>query len=187
MKSCSPSALSLHSTIGEFPQWARPVKSKKKDPLETGNTLGNKTTAVHQFNSIQFNSRWYDTTVAGYCHNHRDSQHPAPSTQHPAQPQLQPIMRSTSILRSIMNNNKTSYYEPHTYRMSPALLRARQPYFVKNMIGLAILMAVPVGIYAYTYNFLNQDDFDDIPIPPLDDETIKKLQKEYEEEKKSII
>jgi cytochrome c oxidase assembly factor 3 len=114
---------------------------------------------------------------------------PQPQTQHnhPAQPQPQPTMRSTSILRSIMNNNKTSYYEPHTYRMSPALLRARQPYFVKNMIGLAILMAVPVGIYAYTYNFLNQDDFDDIPIPPLDDETIKKLQKEYEEEKKSII
>ncbi|GMM48927.1 Coa3 protein [Pichia kluyveri] len=76
-----------------------------------------------------------------------------------------------------------NYYDPHTYRMSPALLRARQPYFVRNMIGLAVLIAVPVSIYTYTYRFLNQDDFDDIPIPPLDDATIKKLQAEYEHEK----
>jgi len=68
--------------------------------------------------------------------------------------------------------------------MSPALLRARKPYFVKNMIGLAVLLAVPVAIYSYTYNYLNQDDFDDIPIPPLDEETIKQLQKEYQNEKK---
>ena len=51
------------------------------------------------------------------------------------------------------------------------------------MIGLAVLIAVPVSIYTYTYRFLNQDDFDDIPIPPLDDATIKKLQAEYEHEK----
>lgn len=94
-------------------------------------------------------------------------------------------MRFTSVARNMLNNH--GYYEPHTYRMSPALLRARQPYFVKNMIGLAILLAIPVGIYTYTYNFLNQDDFDDIPIPPLDEETIHQLQKEYEEEKKSAL
>lgn len=94
-------------------------------------------------------------------------------------------MRITSIARNMLNNK--GYYEPHSYRMSPALLRARQPYFVKNMIGLAILLSIPTGIYLYTYNFLNQDDFDDIPIPPLDEETIKQLQKEYEEEKKSAL
>lgn len=65
------------------------------------------------------------------------------------------------------------------------MLRARQPYFVRNMIGLVVLLAIPAGIYAYTFNFLNQDDFEDIPIPPLDDATIKQLQKEYEQEKKS--
>lgn len=94
-------------------------------------------------------------------------------------------MHFTSIARSMLNNN--GYYEPHTYRMSPALLRARRPYFVKNMIGLVILVTIPVGIFTYTYNFLNQDDFDDIPIPPLDEDTIKQLQKEYEEEKKSAL
>lgn len=94
-------------------------------------------------------------------------------------------MHFTSIARSMLNNN--GYYEPHTYRMSPALLRARRPYFVKNMIGLVILVTIPIGIFTYTYNFLNQDDFDDIPIPPLDEETIKQLQKEYEEEKKSEL
>lgn len=91
-------------------------------------------------------------------------------------------MRPSTLVHNLMNNN--GYYEKHTYRMSPALLRARQPYFVKNMIGLVILVAIPVGIFTYTYNFLNQDDFDDIPIPPLDEDTIKQLQKEYEEEKK---
>ncbi|OUT22333.1 hypothetical protein CAS74_002049 [Pichia kudriavzevii] len=90
-------------------------------------------------------------------------------------------MHPSSLARNMMSNK--GYYEPHTYRMSPAMLRARQPYFVKNMIGLAVLVAIPVGIYMYTYNFLNQDDFDDIPIPPLDEETIKELQREYAETK----
>lgn len=92
-------------------------------------------------------------------------------------------MRLSRVLRLIDNNK--GYYEPHTYRMSPALLRARQPYFVKNMIGLVVLSAIPISIFMYTYNYLNQDDFDEIPIPPLDEETIKELQKEYEAEKKA--
>lgn len=92
-------------------------------------------------------------------------------------------MRFSTPLRQLMGNH--GYYQPHTYRMSPGMLRARQPYFVKNMVGLAILLAVPVGIYIYTFNFLNDDDFDDIPIPPLDEETIKQLQQEYESEKKN--
>lgn len=82
-----------------------------------------------------------------------------------------------------MGNN--GYYEAHTYRMSPAMLRARQPYFFRNMVGLAILSAIPIGIYLYTFNFLNQDDFEDIPIPPLDEATIKELQKEYEQQKEA--
>jgi cytochrome c oxidase assembly factor 3 len=94
-------------------------------------------------------------------------------------------MRPSTILQSLSNNN--GYYQQHTYRMSPAMLRARQPYFVKNMIGLAILIAIPIGIYSYTYNFLNQDEFDDIPIPPLDEDTIKQLQEEYEKEKKKVL
>ncbi|KAG0681079.1 Cytochrome c oxidase assembly factor 3, mitochondrial [Pichia californica] len=68
--------------------------------------------------------------------------------------------------------------------MSPALLRARRPYFVKNMIGLVVLTIIPASIFMYTFKFLNKDDFDDIPIPPLDEETIQQLQKEYEAEKK---
>ncbi|GMM29449.1 Coa3 protein [Martiniozyma asiatica (nom. inval.)] len=88
-------------------------------------------------------------------------------------------MRSTSTLRQLFSSK--GYYDPQTHLMSPAMLRARQPYVVKNVIGLAIFTAIPIGIYLYTYSFLNQDDFDDIPIPPLDEETIKQLQKEYAE------
>lgn len=94
-------------------------------------------------------------------------------------------MHASAIAHNMLNNK--GYYQQHTYRMSPAMLRARQPYFVKNMIGLAVLLAVPFGIYTYTFNFLNQDEFDDIPIPPLDDKTIHQLQQEYEAEKKSGI
>lgn len=91
-------------------------------------------------------------------------------------------MRFTQTARNLFNNN--GYYDKNTFRMSPAMVRARQPYVVKNMVGLVLLSAVPLSIYFYTYSFLAQDDFEDIPIPPLDDATVKQLQKEYEESKK---
>ncbi|QEL61771.1 hypothetical protein SBP28_003778 [Candidozyma auris] len=49
-----------------------------------------------------------------------------------------------------------------------------------NLFALGIVGAIPLGVYAYTWRVLNQDDFADIPIPPISDEELAKLKKEYE-------
>lgn len=64
--------------------------------------------------------------------------------------------------------------------MTPALYRVRQPFFKKNMIGLAVFLAVPLAVYWYTWHTLSKDEFGDIPIPPLSDAEIEKLKKEYD-------
>ncbi|KXX77439.1 Cytochrome c oxidase assembly factor 3, mitochondrial [Madurella mycetomatis] len=61
-------------------------------------------------------------------------------------------------------------FQPSTYydrrhRQSPALIRARRPYLVKNAaLGLA-LATISVGIYAYTINAIGQDEFEDVKVP----------------------
>lgn len=67
--------------------------------------------------------------------------------------------------------------------MTPALYRVRAPFFWKNMVGLAVCSAIPLGVYIYTWNVLSQDEFADIPIPPISDSDLSKLQKEYAEKK----
>ncbi|KAI4946881.1 hypothetical protein J4E91_007053 [Alternaria rosae] len=55
-------------------------------------------------------------------------------------------------------------------RASPALLRTRAPYLIKNTItGFAICTLV-IGIYTYTINAISQDEFEDVIVPdkPLD-------------------
>lgn len=69
--------------------------------------------------------------------------------------------------------------------MTPALLRVRAPYFWRNTIGLFLVGAIPLGVYGYTWNFLSQDELSDIPIPPISDEELAKLKKDYENKKKS--
>lgn len=69
--------------------------------------------------------------------------------------------------------------------MTPAMIRARAPFFKKNLAGLALLVGVTGGIYVYTYRFLNKDnDFADVPIPPIDEKELAQLKKEYEQHKK---
>lgn len=63
--------------------------------------------------------------------------------------------------------------------MSPALYRVRAPYFWRNFAGFLLVSAVPLGVYMYTWNMLSQDEFADIPIPPITDEELAKLKKEY--------
>ncbi|KAL3232719.1 Cytochrome c oxidase assembly factor 3, mitochondrial [Nakaseomyces bracarensis] len=78
------------------------------------------------------------------------------------------------------------YQDPRTWKMTPAMIRARQPFFKGNMLGLFSLLAVTGGIYVYTYKFLHKDnDFDDVPIPPIDPTELEQLKKEYEEHKKN--
>ena len=70
--------------------------------------------------------------------------------------------------------------------MTPAMIRARRPFFFKNFIGLGILLSITGGIYVYTHSFLNRDnDFSDVPIPPIDAKELEKLKKEYEQHKKN--
>ncbi len=63
------------------------------------------------------------------------------------------------------------------------MLRARRPYFWGNLLTFGVLLTVPIGVYYYTFHLLHKDDFEDIPVPPLDDAQVKELQKEYREEK----
>ncbi|KAI9702061.1 MAG: hypothetical protein M1836_001405 [Candelina mexicana] len=59
---------------------------------------------------------------------------------------------------------RSSYYDKH-YRQSPALIRARQPYLVKNALtGMAIFGFV-ISVYAFTIKAVAQDDFEDVAIP----------------------
>ncbi|CAG97867.1 Coa3p [Kluyveromyces lactis] len=78
-----------------------------------------------------------------------------------------------------------SPYQDHkTWKMTPAMIRARQPFFKKNLMGLVILLGVTGTIYTYTYKMLNKDsDFADVPIPPIDEKELEQLKKEYELEK----
>lgn len=76
------------------------------------------------------------------------------------------------------------YQDRRTWKMTPAMIRARKPFFKGNMLGLSILLGVTASIYTYTYKFLNKDnDFADVPIPPIDEKELEQLKKEYELEK----
>ncbi|CAF9920120.1 hypothetical protein IMSHALPRED_004820 [Imshaugia aleurites] len=59
---------------------------------------------------------------------------------------------------------RSSYYDKH-YRQSPALIRARQPYLVRNIFTGLGLCAFTIGVYSWTINAVAQDDFSDVPIP----------------------
>lgn len=50
-------------------------------------------------------------------------------------------------------------------------------------MGLFVVSAIPLGVYIYTWNVLSKDEFADIPIPPISDEELAKLKKEYEQNK----
>jgi len=67
--------------------------------------------------------------------------------------------------------------------MTPAMIRARQPYFWKNAATFVALSSITVGIYLYAYSFLGDDDFADVPVPPVSEAELAKLKKEYEASK----
>ncbi|KAF2196570.1 hypothetical protein GQ43DRAFT_251034 [Delitschia confertaspora ATCC 74209] len=67
---------------------------------------------------------------------------------------------------------RSTYYDEQM-RASPALLRARAPYLIKNTIMGTAICAMVVGIYAYTIHVISQDEFEDVIVP---DEPIKRTQ-----------
>ncbi|KAF2467505.1 uncharacterized protein BDR25DRAFT_305540 [Lindgomyces ingoldianus] len=64
---------------------------------------------------------------------------------------------------------RSTYYDAQM-RASPALLRARAPYLVKNTITGIAICGVAIGIYSYTIRVISQDEFDDVIVP---DEPVK--------------
>ncbi|MCJ1267431.1 hypothetical protein MMC22_007316 [Lobaria immixta] len=59
---------------------------------------------------------------------------------------------------------RSSYYDSD-YRQSAALLRARKPYLIPNIIGGVTVVAFTLGVYTWTIHAISQDDFSDVPIP----------------------
>lgn len=46
--------------------------------------------------------------------------------------------------------------------MSPGLLRARQPFRIKNAVTGLVLASFGVGIWAYSIRAVKQEDFSDV-------------------------
>ncbi|KAF1975620.1 hypothetical protein BU23DRAFT_578904 [Bimuria novae-zelandiae CBS 107.79] len=65
---------------------------------------------------------------------------------------------------------QSTYYDARM-RASPALLRARAPYLVKNTITGFAICSLVIGIYTYTINVISQDEFEDVIVP---DEPLKR-------------
>ncbi|MCJ1229180.1 hypothetical protein MMC12_005845 [Toensbergia leucococca] len=59
---------------------------------------------------------------------------------------------------------RSSYYDKN-YRQTAALIRARQPYLVRNILTGSAIFAFAIGVYAFTINAVAQDDFSDVQIP----------------------
>ncbi|RYP79028.1 hypothetical protein DL771_000006 [Monosporascus sp. 5C6A] len=58
----------------------------------------------------------------------------------------------------------SSYYE-RSHRQSPALIRARRPYLMKNVVVGSAIAAFAVGVYIYTIRAIGQDEFEDVKVP----------------------
>ncbi|CAI1511437.1 hypothetical protein SEUBUCD646_0J01450 [Saccharomyces eubayanus] len=82
--------------------------------------------------------------------------------------------------------NPSKYQDTRTWKMTPAMIRARKPFFKGNLLGLTVLLGITGSVYYYTYSFLHKDnDFADVPIPPIDAKELEALKKEYEAKKKT--
>ncbi|RFU34350.1 hypothetical protein B7463_g1979, partial [Scytalidium lignicola] len=60
---------------------------------------------------------------------------------------------------------RSSYYDKN-YKQSPALIRARRPYLVKNALTGVGIFAFAIGVYSYTMSAVSQDEFEDVQVPP---------------------
>ncbi|OSS49627.1 hypothetical protein B5807_05924 [Epicoccum nigrum] len=103
---------------------------------------------------------------AGSCRVNGDAKKPAEGASHHRGE------ASTLPAKTTRSTNATMGYKPFqsTYydarmRASPALLRARAPYLLKNTITGFAICSLVVGIYTYTINAISQDEFDDVVVP----------------------
>ena len=75
---------------------------------------------------------------------------------------------------------RSSYFGESGYTMSPGLKRARAPYFVRNTLTGAALVAFVAAVYTYSISAVKQDDFSDLPevSPVAGREGIKTIEEE---------
>ncbi|MCJ1378401.1 hypothetical protein MMC17_001499 [Xylographa soralifera] len=59
---------------------------------------------------------------------------------------------------------RSSYYDKN-YRQTAALIRARQPYLIRNIITGTTIFGFAISVYAFTIKAVAQDDFSDVQIP----------------------
>ncbi|KAL8795546.1 MAG: hypothetical protein Q9195_001967 [Heterodermia aff. obscurata] len=59
---------------------------------------------------------------------------------------------------------RSTYYDEHL-RQTAALIRARQPYLIKNIITGACVFGFVIGVYSFTIHAVAQDDFSDVQVP----------------------
>ncbi|KAK4251175.1 hypothetical protein C7999DRAFT_28204 [Corynascus novoguineensis] len=65
-----------------------------------------------------------------------------------------------------MGLSRTTYWDARN-RQSPALIRARRPYLVKNTLTGLALGAFALSVYAYTIHAIGQDEFEDVKVPDV--------------------
>ncbi|KAF2498546.1 hypothetical protein BU16DRAFT_615576 [Lophium mytilinum] len=82
---------------------------------------------------------------------------------------------STQLPRLLRNHNhsqtarmpiipRSSYYDKN-YKQSAALIRARQPFLLKNIATGAAIFAFTISVYAFTIKAVSQDEFSDVKVP----------------------
>ncbi|KAF2859117.1 hypothetical protein K470DRAFT_282838 [Piedraia hortae CBS 480.64] len=59
---------------------------------------------------------------------------------------------------------EASYYDARN-RQGASLIRARQPYLIKNAVTGLTLAGFGLAVFMYTIRVIGQDDFSDVPIP----------------------
>ncbi|KAK9457612.1 hypothetical protein V1511DRAFT_494123 [Dipodascopsis uninucleata] len=72
-----------------------------------------------------------------------------------------------------------SQYMDSSYRMTPAMLRTRQKYFRRNFLTGLFLAGFVTSVYTYAATAGGADDFSDVPIPPIAEDQIENLKKDY--------
>ena len=51
--------------------------------------------------------------------------------------------------------NPSKYQDTRTWKMTPAMIRARKPFFKGNMLGLTLLLGVTGSVYSVSYTHLD--------------------------------
>ncbi|KAF2805941.1 uncharacterized protein BDZ99DRAFT_524182 [Mytilinidion resinicola] len=59
---------------------------------------------------------------------------------------------------------RSSYYDKN-YKQSAALIRARQPFLLKNIATGAAIVTFTISVYAFTIKAVSQDEFSDVKVP----------------------